>query len=140
MSLKKEATTIPDLCTLDVKTGADAGYDLEILTPSGMRSSFVFKILGRDSEKYQNMVLAIQRRRVAAVEKTGKIQDVEAFRDDANLLLAEATVSWSKFMLDGKEFPHTKENALRIYSDPRFIMIREQVDSAINTRANFIKA
>lgn len=140
MASKKEVSEPVDFTIFDVKAGAEAGYDLEILTPSGKPSGVVFKILGKDSSKYQDLALELSRKRVEAVQKTGRAQDFDLYKADADALLAAITVGWSSFILDGEPLECSAKNAFKIYSDPRFAGVREQVEVAVNNRANFTKA
>ena len=62
----------------------------------------------------------------------------EEVEQDGLELLAKCTRSWSGVVIDGKDVEFSHSNALMVYE--RFPWIKEQVDTAIGDRANFIKS
>jgi hypothetical protein len=67
---------------------------------------------------------------------------IESVEADGIQLLATVTKSWRQgekqtLTVEGKELPCTKDNAVILYE--RFPWIKEQVDTAVGDRANFIK-
>ena len=135
-----------DLSSLDTVTGANAGFDVELFHP-GTREDLgiTIHVLGRDSDKYQEVSRRQQKRRTAKLSKggfrpgnVGGSISPEELESGSIELLAECTTGWSSNMaLDGEPLAFTVENAKTVYK--RFPWIREQVDEAIDNRANFIK-
>jgi hypothetical protein len=95
-------------------------------------------LLGTDSPVFRKAQRAIVNRRLKQAKKTTlTAEEIEAEGVDA---LVACTVSWEGVELDGKKLDCTPENIRRVYTDVRLPFIREQVDSFIAERANFMKA
>lgn len=143
--LKKAGIT--DLAALDTVKGSNAGFEVSIYNPATNEDLGLFiTVLGRDSDEFQKVSRAQQKKRMEKMSKGGfrnanvPIESVEA---DGIQLLAAVTISWrhgdkQTVTLDGKELACTKDNAATLYE--RFPWIKEQVDTAVGDRANFIKA
>lgn len=131
-----------DLATIDTVKGANEGFDVEIYHP-GTNEDLGIKIhvLGKDSDEFQKVSRAQTKKRLAKLNKggfrAGSIP-TEEIEQDGLELLAACTVSWSGVVIGGKEVTCSRESAVELYE--RFPWIREQVDTAIGDRANFIKA
>ena len=63
---------------------------------------------------------------------------IEEIEQDGIDLLAACTTGWIGIIIEDKEIPFSTDNAVMVYE--RFPWIKEQVDTAIGDRANFIKA
>lgn len=64
----------------------------------------------------------------------------EVLQADEAAYLAKLTTGWNIQLEDGKEkTPFSREEVVRLYSNPKLAFIKEQVDMAIAERANFLK-
>ena len=136
-----------DLATIDTVKGANAGFDVKIYHPGTNEDIGVnIRVLGKDSDEFQRISRAQQKRRMDKLTKggfRGANIPLESIEQDAIDLLASLTKGWkqedkSTITLDGEELACTKENAVAVYE--RFPWIKEQIDAAIGDRANFIKS
>lgn len=133
-----------DLKSLDTKSGANEGFELEIVHPATLEGTGLFiTVLGEDSDTYRKHSNEQQRRRLKKTVQRGvgavdiSVEDLDA---DALTLLSACTKSWrmkdsDKVLYEGKEFPCNAANAQRLYED--LPAVRAQVDQAIRNRANF---
>jgi hypothetical protein len=129
-----------DLSALDTKKGAEQGFEVQLTHPNtGTVIPVWIKVLGIDSDTYRATLMAQQRRRMERLRR-GKRMNVtpEELEDEALDLLVTITISWRADMtLDGKPYPEYSTSAAKsLYQ--RFPWIREQVDSAMADRANFL--
>lgn len=136
-----------DLDTLNVRAGADAGFELQLLGPANGEPTPIFvRLLGRDSAAYQTKLREQQRRRTELLRRQGlkRLPDIEQMEADTIDLLVASTAGWRlerPVTLRGKPFPEFSPAAAReLYADDGFSWIRDQVDAAIADRANFMKA
>jgi hypothetical protein len=129
-----------DLAIFDTKTRADKGYDLDILdVKTGEPTGFRIRILGMDSAAVQEHLRAHQERVLEQLrDHRRKARSQAEIEDEAIERLVIATAGWSEnARFDGEPFPFSRENARRLYSDPRVPAIREQVERGITNRALF---
>lgn len=137
MNTAQETTLQPvDITMFDIVTPANAGCEVEILTPAGEKSGVIFHVLGRDSDAYQNILAQHSRDRMAKMAKAGRsfVPTDTDFENEAVSLLVAVTKSWSNLSL-----PFSQENADKIYRDKKFVLIREQVEAAVHDRQRFTK-
>lgn len=151
-----------DLNALDVATPSEKPFDLEILDPFTDKPTGLFiQVLGEGSTVYREFNRrasneAIKRNfELQRKAKDIKAPTVEEMEGRASKLLAACTVGWftktpgekiddpakieKAIKVDGQVLEFSPEHAERIYDDPRFIKIREQVDKAITDLGNFTK-
>lgn len=138
---------IKDLAALDTVKGSNAGFEVSIYNPATNEDLGLFiTVLGKDSDEFQKVSRAQQKKRMEKISKGGFRNanvPIEAMESDGLQLLAAVTKSWRQgdkqtVTLDGQELACTKENAVALYE--RFPWIKEQVDTAVGDRANFINA
>ena len=138
---------ITDLAALDTIKGSNAGFEVSIYNPSTNEDLGLFiTVLGKDSDEFQRVSRAQQKKRMAKLTKGGfrnPSVPVEEIEQDSIALLAACTKSWMQdgkptITMDKKELEFSVDNAIALYE--RFPWIKEQVDVAIGDRANFIKA
>lgn len=132
-----------DLSTLDTVSGANTGVEVELFNPATTDNLGIFvTVLGRDSKTFQKLQAKQNRNRMVKMEKAGGFKigrlSAEELETDAIELLAACTKSWRGVKVDGVDLDCNAENAGMLYA--RFPWIREQIDAAINDRANFTKA
>lgn len=130
-----------DLSALDVKTGAEQGFKLELHHPtSGAPLGFWVLILGADSDAYQEQMREFRRRSMERLKRDqrAKLSDEEAEEQSLEVLVA-VTRGWSENMkLDGALLPFSAENARKLYADKRLPWIPEQIYRGLHDRGNFL--
>lgn len=131
-----------DLSSIDTVKGSNEGFDVRIYHPGTNEDlDIVINILGKDSDEFQKVSRAQNKKRMAKMTKGGfrnTAVPVEEIEQDSIQLLAACTKSWSGIVVDGKPVEFSQDNAVMIYE--RFPWIKEQVDVAMGDRANFIKS
>jgi len=136
-----------DLSTLDTKTAAEEGLVVELENPFEPEKPFVdddgvpysITILGGDAGKVRTKEKKQLNRILTAIRK-GKDSDAEAGEQDNIDKLAAATLAWHLPQLDGETLPPPTEHlARKLYSDPRFPWIIEQLTKRIGDRSRFFK-
>jgi hypothetical protein len=132
-----------DLASIDTVKGANDGFDVQIYHPGTMIDlGITINVLGKDSDEFQKVSRAQNKKRMAKMTKGGfRAQNLtpapEEVERDGLELLAKCTRSWSGVVIDGKDVEFNSANVIMVYE--RFPWIKEQVDTAIGDRANFIK-
>jgi len=129
-----------DLSSIDTVKGANEGFDVRIYHPGTNEDlDIIINVLGKDSDEFQKVSRTQSKKRMAKLSKGGfrSSMPVEEIEQDGLQLLAACTKSWSGVIIDGKEIECNADNAVMLYE--RFPWIKEQVDSAIGDRGNFIK-
>lgn len=136
-----------DLASIDTVKGANAGAEVKLYHPSTNEDmGITIRVLGKDSDEFQKINRAQSKRRMEQMSKggfRGANIPLESIEQDGLELLASLTKTWKQgdkqtLTLDGVELACNKDNAVLIYK--RFPWIKEQVDSFIGDRANFIKS
>jgi hypothetical protein len=135
-----------DLSKFDTATLADKGAAINLLSPLGDvvmgsdKQPIQFFILGQDSKKFKADIAEARRQAQTQTKANNKkLKTPEDEEYDSIVRIAGYTVGWTNnFMLDGKEFPYSQENAIKLYLDPRFQWIYEQINRQIMNRANFL--
>ena len=132
-----------DLSKFDTATLADKGAAINLVSPLGDvlegtdNKPIQFFILGQDSKKFKADIAEARKQAQSNVKK--RVKSVEEEEAEAIERIAGYTVGWTdNFKLDGKDFPFTKDNAIKLYSDMRFQWIYEQINRAIMNRATFL--
>jgi len=134
---------VTDLSTIDTVKGSNEGFDVQIYHPgTNVDLDITIHVLGKDSDEFQKISRAQSKKRMAKMTKGGGFRTtpsipIEEIERDGIDLLAACTKSWSGIVVEGKPVDCTYDNVIMIYE--RFPWIKEQVDTAIGDRANFIK-
>lgn len=125
-----------DLTTLAVSS---EGSVLTLTHPvTGADLPVKITLLGTDSPVFRKAQRAIVNRRLKQAKKPNlTAEEIEAEGIEA---LVSCTVSWEGVEIDGKKLDCTPDNVRKVYTDIRLPFIREQVDTFIAERANFMKA
>ena len=134
---------ITDLSMIDTVKGANEGFAVRIYHPGTNEDlDITINVLGKDSDEFQKVSRSQSKKRMAKLSKGGfrattnvPVEEIEA---DGIQLLAACTKSWSGIIIDGKAVECSTDNAVMVYE--RFPWIKEQIDTAIGDRANFIKS
>ena len=126
-----------DFSIFDVVTGANAGFDLALVTPHGKPSGVVFRVLGEDSDAYSEIDAAQRAKRIERLRaaKVDMLSEDEIKAEIVDKLVA-VTIGWT-----GPEgfAPYSAAAARELYSDRRYVTINDQVLQAITDRRNFTK-
>ena len=121
-----------DLNDLYTVAAHDAGAEMQVKGPEGVKLDMFIKFVGVDSEKWGD----IQRE-----YKPKQIEDAIAGGKSANRLVAEmlskAAIGWRGFKNKRKNVPFTEENLFTLFMNAPYI--REQADDFIARRINFMK-
>ena len=131
-----------DLTAIDTVKGSNEGFDVKIYHPGTMVDlGIIINVLGKDSDEFQEVLRTQSKKRLSKITKGGfRVQNMtplpEEIEADGLELLIKCTKSWSGVVIEGKDVEFSYDNVLRIYE--RFPWIKEQVDTAIGDRANFI--
>ena len=132
-----------DLNQLDLTKGAAEGHKLTLKHPTTgdlfdqPGKELWIEVIGADSQDYRDALMDIQRRRMARIKKTRDLTTTpEQIDAEALELLCVATRRW-QLTLDGVALPCDDPTKTAVYR--RFAWIREQVDAAIEDRANFLR-
>lgn len=136
-----------DLNSIDTVKGSNEGFDVQIYHPGTNEDlGITITILGKDSDEFQKVSRAQSKKRIQKMSKGGFRNTnvpLEEIESDSIDLLASCTRGWKQddkltITVDGKEIACSKENAGMLYE--RFPWIKEQVDTAMGDRANFIRS
>ncbi len=133
-----------DLSKIDTVKGSNEGFNIQIYHPGTMVDLEVkINVLGKDSDEFQKVSRSQSKKRMAKMSKGGfRAQNLtpttEEIEKDGLELLARCTTSWLGVVVEGKKLECNYENVIMVYE--RFPWIKEQVDTAIGDRANFIKS
>lgn len=134
-----------DISGIDVVKAANEGAPIEILHPvTGEPLGITINILGRDSDEFKRVTTEQSRRRLKAMTKSGTFKadavPVAEIEKDGVAALVAVTTGWSPAIVIQPGEPaslFSKENCVKLYN--RHPYIKEQVDAAVNERANFSK-
>lgn len=128
-----------DLANLDLVAASNDGYDVELLHPiSGEKAGITITVTGRDGDAFKKARNKQYRERLAKAQKSKKPSiDPETIEDQSIALMVAATVSWKGMELNGEALECTPENVTKVYKN--YPWICEQIDTAVNDRALFMK-
>lgn len=133
-----------DLSKLDTASVANEGAVMEVTHPVTQEplkqddgSLVTITLAGIDSDIYRRAVYA-SGDRVMKVVRAGQENRAADLDNDKLSTLAVCTLAWSGIELDGQKLDCTRENARKLYM--RVPWLREQADTFIANRANFLKA
>lgn len=96
----------------------------------------VIGLHGSASKPYRDAMLAVQNR---ALKRKGKQATPEQLRDEGTELLVACT-AYTKNLTLGTEAVTTTAAFRKLYGNPDFSWIREQVDAALSDVSNFLKS
>lgn len=131
-----------DLSSLDTVAGANKGFDVKIYHPGTLADlGITITVLGKDSDEFLKVSRKQQKKRIDRLQKGGfrgiSGLSAEETEKDGIELLASCTMGWIGVVLEGEDLPFSHENAVEVYT--RFPWIKEQVDTAIGDRSNFLE-
>lgn len=139
--------TSPDfaLDAIDTLPASETGADMTVLGLDGQpmqdaeKQTLTIRLLGPDSPTYRRLMRAQVTKRMPQGE--GESPDRDRLQAEAEAdaidLMAACTVGWTGFNdRDGAPIACTRQAATALYT--RYPVIREQVDSFIFSRKNFL--
>lgn len=134
--------------SIDTRTLSESGVEVVIRKLNSTEplraangDTVKIKVLGPDSAKYRALSRANIRKRLAKMAENKQATDADLDENEADALdmLAACTMSWVGVLTTkGEPIDCTAENARKLYES--YPIVREQVDSFISDRANFLKA
>lgn len=98
----------------------------------------VIKLAGIDSNRYRKASRAAQDRRLQSMNNRRLKLTAITLEEEALDTLVACTLGWTGIMLDGQLVECTPENIKKVYL--RYPAIKEQVDTFIGDRSNFLKS
>ncbi len=135
----------------DLRAAAEKGAWLQLVDPITGEELGVaeekpcrIRVRGADSMAYEEAVArtVAMRSKKTLPPKKGRVtanQLLEAAGENEGMQaeeLAAITLGWEHIEWEGAEFPHSHENAIKLYTEHRWI--REQVIDFFGDRANFV--
>jgi hypothetical protein len=113
---------------------AGRGYELQIVDDTGEQVDWFITVAGVDSEAYRAQQREHQRQGLAMTSRKQRLElTPELIEERALDLIVAATLGWRG---EDAALPFTAENARKAYRD--LPQVEEQVDRAIQNRANFL--
>jgi hypothetical protein len=130
-----------DIANIDTVKAATAGAEMKVLHPTENTvlknedgSNMTITLIGTDSDTYRKAQRFAINRRMRSGRGRSTAEELE---QDALELLAVATQKWN-ITLGGSKPECTRDIARETYA--KVPWLREQVDTFINDRSNFLKA
>jgi hypothetical protein len=133
-----------DLASLDTRTRSEAGVPLTLVHPKTRGpvtradgSVVTVTLLGRCSDTHRDKSRELAERTAEMASRGIRQSRDEREADDAELLVA-CTKGWTIDKMDGQDFPYSPENARRLWTDTRFLWLRDQAVNHVLTDGNFL--
>jgi hypothetical protein len=130
----------------DVGTRSNEGVEIELRHPVTSDDLGIFvTVVGRYSETYQSAVREISSQSIkGAATKKKKVEPITDAIEKGVRLLALCTISWRTddkptINFHGAEHPYSVDAAVDLYTSKSLPWVKEQIDSAIHSNANFMK-
>ncbi len=134
-----------DLNTLDAANPAEEGGPVEIEHPitgapilNDSGKPWTIYVRGEDSPSVRDIIKRQHNKWTERLRKRGQLSDADSAQQERVEKLQAATIRWENApQLDGGPFEYTNDNARKLYADPRFPWVLEQVESAMVDRKRF---
>lgn len=99
-----------------------------------------FTLAGPEHPARKSAVFARMRQRRAELQRTGTltVPDPEQDEEDETALLAACTLGWRGLAAGGQPLEFSAAAAVKLYADPKFRWLRDQVKAALDQRELFI--
>lgn len=95
------------------------------------------ELYGTSSKQYRNATNAMQNRQLARQRKKESIK-ADELREEAVKLLVACSASATNLAIDGEEVGN-EASFRKLYSDPRFSWVKDQVDEALGDVSRFLE-
>lgn len=131
-----------DLTTLDLASASSEGVKMELyhpITEVSFDPPVYFTVVGIDSDIYQKANRELVNKRLKKNIAKGRIRlnvTAEEVEQEQVELTAKCIIGWENVEWEGKPLPYSYENAKKLLS---VSWVREQVDTWIGDRANFLQ-
>jgi len=125
-----------DLSKYDPKEVSEKGCTMEVRHPVTLvpLPKVTITLAGEDSKRFRQMQ---QRLANKMLDGRGRVKlSAEQTWENSISMLARCTLSWTGIEWEGKSLPCNESNAAMVYRELDWL--REQVDSFVNDRANFM--
>lgn len=127
-----------DLDALDVSQASEAGAEVKILHPTtGEELEIVIVVSGPDSKRSRDATRQMTDQLTKEAVEKKLTPDDKTFERMAAMHAAAITQGWSGIEWGGEPFAFTPENAIKLYTERRWI--REQVERFAGQRGNFFR-
>ena len=135
-----------DLANLNLTEMADRGAWLRITHPiSGRDTDMRIRLAGKDSGAWKRVVKLFKAKNALKLQRNPELTDemIDQLGVDC---LAAVTLAWESnypdnptayLEVDGKALVCNAQNAAKIYADPRFEWLVDQLDAFVGNRRNF---
>jgi hypothetical protein len=126
-----------NLSKLNLKESSEKGFEIDLKHPgTGESVGATIVVVGSDGATYMAKVRELQRQHMHRVKRNPKAsRSPQEIHDDAIQLVAACVTGWSGIEDDKGTIVFSEANAIKLFTDHQWIF--EQVDAAINDRANF---
>ncbi len=136
-----------DLRQLDVVAAAESGTIVELLHPGTRKplrddeqKPYFVEIYSFDASSVRDLEKRFQNKRNEAIRKQKDAGlDVDTLETETVAKLSAATIRWYLPPVDGETLECTHANKKRVYGDPGFVWIAEQLIDAGKDRARFFE-
>ncbi len=132
-----------DLSAFDTSKATDADCVLkhpatsEDLIDEKSGEPVSIRLCGADSKEYQKIAHDQQNSRIRRVASRGRIEITSEEMESSTMkILVACTKGWKHIIVDGEEVSFSPEECFKLYN--RFRWIREQVETFILNRSNFL--
>jgi len=130
---------VVDLASFDTRKKAEEGAFLNLLSPDdGSETGILIRLAGADSDLFQETQSKLINKRATKFNPSkpwAPITNEERIKDTITVLV-KCTLAWENMVMGGKELEFTPDNIRMVYEN--FPWIREQVDSFVMERRNFL--
>jgi hypothetical protein len=129
----------------DLGTKSNEGVDIELKNPvNGQGLGIFITVVGRYSERYQAAVREVSNQSIkVAANKKEKMDIVTEANERGTQLLARSTLGWRTddsrtIFFHGKDQQFSFDAAIELYKSVSLPWVKEQVDAAVHSNANFM--
>ena len=133
-----------DIACLDTYTRSQSGTDMTVTNPRSNApmlrddgSPVTITLHGRASDQYREKQREIQQGRADRAARGIATNSDEIAQEDVAILIA-CTVTWNIDEMDGKPFPASPDNIRLLWSDHRFMGLRDRAIRHILDDGNFL--
>lgn len=136
-----------DLSNLALASSAEEGAALHLKHPVTGEPLFCddgkpmsITVVGMDSDRFRKAERSIANQRLRqAQRRRSSTMSMEDIEKETVRAFAACTLDWS-LQMGGKPLPFSTDEAVKLYGNPDYGWIREQLDDFMSDRANFSKA
>jgi hypothetical protein len=134
--MSEEITKKLSYKSLFTRSAANEGIKVDLYLPSGVKSGFWLRIIGKNSDTYRKGSTALTRLGI----KLGDVSEDEiskAFDEATVKILADCVIDWNLEDDEGKELELNDKNKIELFEEAP--QIKDQVDRVISSQTLFSK-